>query len=180
MRLLDDIRRYGGLTGDRKIYLVSFLVAVSGILSVIDTMLPKPLPMLKLGISNIVTLVLILEDRPALAGSVAFLRTIVSAVMIGTLFSYTFLLSFSGAMASVLFTWLFFRWLGDRLSVIGLSVVGAFFNTVFQGIVVVLFFGWDKGILLLLSLFLLLGTVNGIVIGLVVKWVYPKLARERN
>lgn len=178
MRLLDDIRRYDGLSPERKIFLTAFLVAVSGILSVIDTMIPKPLPMLKLGISNIVTLVLILENRPALAATVAFFRTVVAAVMVGTLFSYTFLLSFAGAMASVLFMWLFFRWLGNRLSVIGLSVAGAFFNTVFQGLVVVLFFGWDRGVLLLLSVFLLLGTVNGIVIGLIVKWIYPKLARN--
>lgn len=172
MRLLDDIRQYGGLSRAKKIFLISFLVALSGILSALDAMIPKPLPMLKLGIANMVTLVLILEKRPMLAAVTAFFRTFVSAIMVGTLISYTFLLSFSGAMASVLFMWLFFLWFGRRLSTIGLSVIGAFFNTVFQGLVVVLFFGWDGGILFLLSLFLLLGTANGVIVGFLVKAFY--------
>ena len=176
MRLLNDIRRYGELSRPQKVFLISFLVALSGILSAIDAMIPKPLPMLKLGIANMVTLVLVLEDRPGLAAVTAFFRTFVSAIMVGTLISYTFLLSFSGAMASVLFMWLFFRWIGRRISVIGLSVIGAFFNTVFQGVVVVLFFGLDGGILFLLSLFLLLGTVNGVLVALLVRAFYRRIA----
>ncbi len=174
MRLLNDIRRYPALTREKKVTLLAFLVALSGILSALDSMIPKPLPLLKLGVANLVTLVLVLEDRPVPAAVVAFFRTFVSAIMIGTLLSYTFLLSFSGAMGSVLFMWLFFAWLGKRLSPVGLSVVGAFFNTVFQGLVVVLLFGWDGGILFLLSLFALFGTVNGVIIGLVVMAFYKK------
>lgn len=179
MRLLNDIRHYGGLSREKKIFLLSFLVALSGILSALDTMIPKPLPMLKLGIANLVTLVLIFENRPVPAAIVAFFRTFVSAVMIGTLISYTFLLSFSGAMASVLFMWLFFLWLGKRISMIGLSVIGAFFNTVFQGLVVVLIFGWDGGILFLLSLFVIFGTVNGVIVGFIVHAFYRRVDRER-
>lgn len=175
MQLLNDIRRYGGLSRPKKIFLLSFLVALSGILSALDAMIPKPMPMLKLGIANLVTLVLILEGKPIPAAVVAFFRTFVAAIMVGTLISYTFLLSFAGAMASVLFMWLFFKWLGNRVSEIGLSVIGAFFNTVFQGLIVALFFGWDGGILFLLSLFVLFGTVNGVIIGFLVRAFYRRV-----
>ncbi len=177
MRLLSDIRRYGRLPMPEKYFLLSFLAAVSGILSVLDMMIPKPLPMMKIGLANIVTLIMILEGLFVPAVAVALLRSVVAAVMAGTLFSFTFLLSLAGAAGAVLMTGLFFFLIRKSLSEIGLSVIGAFFNTVFQGAVVVLFFGLDRGILLLLSVFCLMGTVSGVLIGILTRRIRSSARR---
>lgn len=174
MELLNDIRAYPTLNKDRQIYLASFLIALSGILSILDTMIPKPIPMAKIGIANMVTLVLLLEKRPQLAFLTAFLRTVVSALVVGTFLSTTFLLSLTGAVASVFFTWLFITLFDRSFSEVGFSVIGAFFNTVSQSCVIVLLFQLDRGLVFLISLFVLMSLVNGILIGLLTRYFYKK------
>jgi heptaprenyl diphosphate synthase len=179
MQLLNDIRRYNELSPDRKIYLISFLTALSGVFSVVDTMIPKPIPMAKIGVANIVTLILILEGKIDLAFIVAFFRTLVAGVMLGSILSYTYLLSLTGALASVFFSALFYKFMKNQISEVGLSVIGAFFNTAAQGVVVILFFGFDRGTSFLISLFMLFSVMNGAVIGWIVK-IFYKRAGSRN
>ncbi len=174
MQLLNDIRNYYKLTLERKIYLIAFLAALSGIFSVLDAMIPKPIPFVKIGIANIVSLILVREDKLLLALNVAVLRTIVSSLFIGTFLSYTFLLSFTGAVVSLLFMWLFFKIFGKNLSEVGLSVIGAFFNTAAQGLLVFLFWSYDRGTLFLVSILILASLVNGIIIGFLAKMFYKE------
>jgi len=172
MQLLNDIRNYEKLKNNYKIYLISFLTAFSGILSSLDSMIPKPIPMAKIGIANIITLVLILEDRFFLAVWVAISRCVVGALMTGTILSYTFLLSTGGAVGATVGMGLVFRYAGKHFSEIGISVIGAFFNTLIQGLIVTMFFGIDRGIVFLISLFILFSVVNGILTGFIVKRFY--------
>ena len=174
MELLNDIRNYEKLERSGKIYLIAFLVALSGILSILDTMIPKPLPFIKIGIANMVTLILVMECRYKMAIQVSFLRTIVSSLFIGTFLSYTFLLSFSGAIGAVLFMILFKEALKGLLSIFVISLIGAFFNIVFQGIVVVLFFGLDKGTVFMISAMSLFSLLNGALIG----WISMKIQEK--
>ncbi len=178
MQLLNDIREYKDLVNIRKVYLIAFLTALSGILSVIDTMIPKPIPMAKIGVANLVTLVLIIENRPGLAFTVAFLRTLIASLMIGSFLTYTYLLSLTGAMFSVIFTMLFFMLLKGAVSEIGLSVIGAFFNTISQGIVVMVFFGFDRGTVFLISVLILISIANGIIIGFIVRYFYKNAYKQ--
>jgi heptaprenyl diphosphate synthase len=175
MQLLNDIRSYESLSFKEKAYLTAFLIALSGVLSTIDTMVPKPIPLAKIGIANIVTLVLVIEGKFRLAVVVALFRTLVASFMTGSFLSYTFLLSFTGSIGSTLFMILFSRFTTAFISEVGLSVIGAFFNTLFQGLVVVLFFGLDRGTILLISIFILISLINGIVIGWLVKGFYKKV-----
>jgi heptaprenyl diphosphate synthase len=172
MQLLNDIRNYENLSTRHKIYLTAFLIALSGVLSTIDAMVPKPIPLAKIGIANIVTLVLIIEGKYRLALIVALFRTLVASFMTGSFLSYTFLLSFTGSLGSALFMILFNRYAAAVLSEIGLSVIGAFFNTLFQGLIVVLFFGFDRGTVLLISIFVFISLVNGILIGWLARAFY--------
>lgn len=166
MRLLNDIRLYPQLDSKKRLYLVAFLTALSGFLSVIDAMIPKPLPFVKLGLANLITLIIIMEGRNWLAIQVAFFRTLVASLILGTFLSYTYLLSASGAIGSALLSIAAFQVLAKRISAIGLSVWGALWSVAFQGLIVGLFFGFDKGLLMLLSVFLLIGIAGGLLIGI--------------
>lgn len=172
MRLLNDVRNYPALSRESKAQVAVFLTALSAVLSVLDSFIPKPLPMLKLGLANLVTVVLAMEDRPALGFETAFFRTLIAALALGTAFSFSHALSLSGAIFSFAASWLVVKALKDRVSAIGASVAGAFASVAAQGTVVLLFFGYDRGTMLLLSYFVWFGLAMGIVVGLMVKVFY--------
>ncbi len=177
MRLLNDVRDWKSLTPERKATLVAFLTALSAVLSVIDTFIPKPMPLLKLGLANIVTVVLAVEDRLVLGLETAFFRTLIAALLLGTAFSFTHLLSFSGAVLSVLASWATAKLLAGKVSTVGVSVAGAFASVAGQGAVVLLFFGYDRGTVLLLSYFVWFALAMGILIGWIASGFYKAADR---
>lgn len=167
MELLNDVRDYPRLSPWRRMYLAAFLTAVAGLLSVVDTMVPKPVPLAKIGLANIVTLVLVAEGQFPLAFLVAVLRTVIGGMMTGAFLSYTFLLSLAGSLVSVTGMQLLRPFYPRFLSTVGLSAAGAVFSTAGQGAVVALFFGADRGtvglLAFLLAVSLAAGTFTGVV-----------------
>jgi heptaprenyl diphosphate synthase len=165
MELLNDVRDYSRLSPARRVYLAAFLTALAGILSVLDAMVPKPVPLAKIGLANLVTLVLLLEDRFSLAFLVAVLRTVTGGLMTGSFLSYTWLLSLSGSVVSVFGMGALRPAYPRLLSAVGLSVAGAFFSTAGQGAVVIAFFGLDKGTAALLAFLLAVSVGTGTLTG---------------
>ena len=121
---------------DNKIYKIALLVALACVLQIAESLIPHPIPGLRLGLANMLTLtaMVVLGFRYAL--EVAVLRTILSAFIMGTFMSPTFILSFAGAVTSTLIMG-FFYWLSGvhrrfRFSIIGLSIIGAFCHNLVQ------------------------------------------------
>jgi heptaprenyl diphosphate synthase len=113
-----------------------FLIATASILQISESMLPHPIPGLRFGLANIVTLIILVRYgfRPALA--VTLLRTVASAFILGTFLSPGFILSFCGGCASIIAAGLLqmvsarVGWL--PISPIGLGIVGAFVHNMVQ------------------------------------------------
>ncbi len=121
---------------DRKVYQIALLVALACILQISESMIPHPIPGLRLGLANMVTLtaLVLLGFRHAL--EIAVIRTVLSSLIIGTFLSPGFILSFAAAIASTLVMGLFY-WLSGfhqrcRFSIIGISIVGAFCHNMVQ------------------------------------------------
>jgi len=121
---------------NNQIYKIALLVAISCVLQISESLIPHPIPGLRLGMANMVTLValVVLGFRPAL--EIAIFRTILSSIIMGTFMSPTFVLSLSGALISTLVMG-FLYWLAGfdktyRLSIIGISIVGALVHNLVQ------------------------------------------------
>ncbi len=173
MQLLSDIRNFHSLSEKRKVLLTAYLMTLSGVLSVLDGMIPKPVPMAKLGLANLVTLILVNFGSYGLAFEVALGRTLAGAMVTGTLFSITHLLSTIGALFAVFLMSLVHRLGGRVYSLYGISLWGAFASVSAQGVVSGFLIGWDKGVLFLLSIMLLLGQMNGLAIA----WLSTRFLR---
>jgi heptaprenyl diphosphate synthase len=113
-----------------------FLVATASILQISESMLPHPVPGLRFGLANIVTLIILVRFgfRPALA--VTLLRTVVSSFVLGTFLSPGFILSFCGGCASITVAGCL-QFISDRVgwlrvSPIGLGIAGAFVHNMVQ------------------------------------------------
>jgi heptaprenyl diphosphate synthase len=112
------------------------LVATAAILQISESMLPHPIPGLRFGLANIVTLIILVQQgfKPALV--VTLLRTVVSAFVMGSFLSPGFILSFSGGCASITVAGLLQR-ISDRvpqlrISPVGLGIAGAFVHNMVQ------------------------------------------------
>ena len=121
---------------DRNTCKVALLVALATVLQISESLIPYPIPGLRLGLANMLTLtaMVVLGFRSAL--EVAVLRTTLSSLIMGTFMSPTFILSFSAAVISTLVMG-FFYWLSGlhdrcRFSVIGISIIGAFTHNMVQ------------------------------------------------
>ena len=77
----------------REIYLTLF-VLLSLYFSLAETIIPKPFPWIKLGIANIATLLALEKFGEKMAIEVTILRIFIQGVMLGTLLSPGFIISF--------------------------------------------------------------------------------------
>jgi len=117
-------------------YKIAFLVAISCVLQISESLMPHPIPGLRLGLANVITLIALVTMGWRCALEVTILRTILSSFIMGTFMSPTFILSFSGGIVSTLVMGLFY-WLSRfhrryRLSIVGISVVGALSHNIVQ------------------------------------------------
>jgi heptaprenyl diphosphate synthase len=152
-----------GATGRRD--LVAFLGALCLFLSTLEFLIPKPVPFLRVGIANLPILFAVdMLPIPAVLG-VVFLKVVGQGLVSGTLVSYVFLFSAVGSFASGLAMLAARRLLGSRISLVGVSVLGALLSNSAQIVLArLLIFG--EGAWLIAPPFLALGTVTAALLGL--------------
>jgi heptaprenyl diphosphate synthase len=116
----------------QKLTFISLLVAQALVLYLIERMLPIPFiaPGAKLGLSNIITTVCLYIFDLKDAFVVVILRVILSTFFGGSISS--FLYSISGGLLSLLAMYVIKRLGKDYISIIGVSITGAFFHNLGQ------------------------------------------------
>jgi heptaprenyl diphosphate synthase len=80
---------------------IAWLASVAVGLSVAEGAIPSPLPGIKPGLANIVTLVVLDRFGWRVAAWVSLLRVVAGAILAGTFLSPTFVLSLAGAVAAL-------------------------------------------------------------------------------
>ena len=152
---------------------IAWLAAIAVSIHILEAMLPSPIPGLKPGLANIVTICVLCLYGWSTAAWVSLLRVMVSSLLLGTFLSPTFMLSLTGAVASLLVLWPMTRLPGTGFGPLGFSVAAAIAHITGQFL---LAWGWfvpHPGIWklfpVLLSFAVLLGVVNGIITLKVVK-----------
>lgn len=144
------------------------LAALGIALALVESVLPSPLPGIKPGIANIVTLLVLYQYGWRAAAWVSLLRVVGSSLMLGSFLSPGFVLGFAGASASLILLALAAklppRWFGP----VSLSVLAALAHIFAQLAVAYLWLIPHAGVLLLTPVFsaaaLLFGCVNGWVV----------------
>lgn len=80
---------------------IAGFAALAAAIHVLEAGLPSPLPGVKLGLANIITLIVLLRHGAGAAIAVTLLRIVLSGIVLGTLFAPTFWLSLSGGLAAL-------------------------------------------------------------------------------
>ncbi|RLC47567.1 MAG: hypothetical protein DRH70_03100 [Candidatus Coatesbacteria bacterium] len=153
---------------------LSMLTALAVGFRAAEVFIPTPLPWLRLGLANVVVLIVLASFgvRTALLVNVA--RILLASFVIGTFLSPGFWLSLCAGVVSCLSMALVWYCFGGWLSYIGISVVGAYCHTVAQFFVVYLLFVRHVAILKLMPYFLLVslgtGTLTGLAATAILTW----------
>lgn len=160
-------------------HLVAALAALAITIHIAESALPSPLPGIKPGLANVVTLLVLCRYGWRLAAWVSLLRVLVGSILIGTFLSPTFFLSVSGALASIIMLGLlhnasraFPKW---EVGPIGMGIAAAMTHMTGQFWIAYTLFIPHSGILRLFPILLALSTVLGIISGLLTRAVLARL-----
>ena len=169
-------------------HLVATLAALAITIHIAESALPSPLPGLKPGLANVVTLLVLCRYGWRMAAWVTLLRVLVGSVLIGTFLSPTFFLSASGAIASIVVLGILYAFSSFRKSPqesqppsswsigpLGLGLAAAMAHMSGQFWMAYTLFVPHPGILTLFPVLLALASVLGIVSGLLTRTVLTRL-----
>jgi len=150
---------------------LTLFTALAAALSITEKMLPLPLPWIKPGLANLITLVLLVVGQLRDALIVSLLRTFVTALFLGGLFAPGHLFALSGALVSCLGMALLFRsgWFG----IYGISALGAWLHALTQLVCGALLFLSVESVAMIAPLLLFFSLAAG----LLTAWVTVRLLR---
>ncbi len=164
----------------KKLVYISLLVSISIVLHTLEAMLPLPSPWIKLGITNIGTLLALVLLGFQEAMIVAFLRALIGSILFGTFLSPTFMLSLAGGMSSAIVMGLFYKFSLGYFSLVSVSFLGAYTHTTVVMLLVYFFIIHHNELLYLFPIFLLFSAATGIMNGLLANVFLRKLTEEKS
>lgn len=156
---------------------LGLLIAIALVLSYFERFIPMNIgvPGVKLGLANVVTLLCIGLYKPNKIYLLIVVRVMLASVMIGSMMSFWY--SLTGGLLSGTAMLIAFWLLKDKVSLIGISAVGAIFHNLGQLFIVSLVTGSFYVALTYLPMLMVSGIVTGIFIGLVGQVTKPYLAK---
>ena len=154
----------------QKMALLGVLTAGAIVIAILESFIPSVgIPGVKLGLANIVILIILYELGILEAIIVNLLRVIVVGLVRGTFLSMGFLMSLTGAAMSLGIMILFYV-LVKKFSIIGVSVIGSIFHVTGQVLIAMAFLG-SAYIILYLPVIAISAIITGVFVGIVAQLV---------
>ncbi len=154
----------------QKMALLGVLTAGAIVIAILESFIPSVgIPGVKLGLANIVILVILYELGIIEAIIVNLLRVLLVGLVRGTFLSMGFLMSVTGAVLSLGIMILFYI-LIKKFSIIGVSVIGSIFHVTGQILIAMLFLG-TAYIFLYLPVIAISAIITGIFVGIIAQLI---------
>jgi len=159
------------ITPDSQDQLIAKFAALAIGIHVLESVLPSPIPGIKPGLANIITLVVFMGYGMVAAAWVSILRVIVGSLIVGSFLSPTFALSFSGAITSLIALYFCGKYNDfvktNKLNILSIAILMSMSHVGAQFIVAYIFFiphSAMMGILpVLMTAALIFGVFNSII-----------------
>ena len=154
----------------RRIALLGILTAATIVIAILESFIPSiGIPGVKLGLANIMILVILYELGIVDAIMVNLLRVIVVGLARGNIFSMGFLMSLTGAIFSLGIMILFYL-VVRKFTVVGVSVIGSIFHVGGQVIIAMIFLG-SAYVVLYLPIIGISAIITGVFVGIVAQLI---------
>lgn len=146
-------------------------------LHLFEAALPGLGPWFKPGLANIVTLLALVWLGPRAALSLAISRVVLGSILIGTIFTPTFIISMAGTLAATAVMLIVWR-LIPGITLVGISLLGAIAHMTAQFATVESLFIHQQALYYLLPPLLLLSALTGWINGAVAAYIVSRLKVE--
>ena len=154
----------------QKLALLGVLTAGAIVIAILESFIPSVgIPGVKLGLANIVILIILYELGIVEAIAVNLLRVLVVGLVRGTFLSMGFLMSLTGAVLSLGIMILFYL-LIKKFSIIGVSVIGSLFHVIGQLLIAMIFLG-TAYIFIYLPVIAVSAIITGVFVGIVAQLI---------
>ncbi len=153
-----------------KISYIAILSSVALIISLFENFIPLafiPLPGVKLGLANIITLFALCRLGFSPAATILFLRSAISGIFSGNITSFAF--SVAGGFLALLIMWLLLK--SDKFSLGGISIAGAAMHGIGQTLVACLMLG-SFSVIFYLPFLLFCAVFTGAITGTVSHYLF--------
>lgn len=151
----------------KKMTLYANLLAIAIILNIVESLWQViPVPGAKIGLANIVTVIILFIYKPSDSIYFVIIRVIFVSILTGKLFNPIFYMSLSGGIFASVSMVILFKL--DFFGLLGISVLGSIMHTVGQ-IIMGIFVVGSVAVISYLPIMLLISVPAGIVTGIVSK-----------
>lgn len=160
----------------RRVLHLSIAVASGVALHGAEFLLPSPVPWMKPGLANVLTVLILFAYGARAAVTVQLLRVVIASFLVGTIFSPAFLLSFSGAMCSLaVMTGMVLVLPPPRVTPVSVSAAGGMAHLFGQILVARLVLIQHEAVWYLMPWLLAAGMVTGMVTGMAATWLLKEI-----
>ncbi|MGQ0722353.1 MAG: Gx transporter family protein [Candidatus Eiseniibacteriota bacterium] len=159
----------------RAVARLAILVAVATTLQIAESSIPKPLPWLRLGLANGVTLLAVMRIGARGALAVTACRVLLGGLAFGSFGGPSFLLSASGSLGAWAVMAAAWRLFAPPFSVLGVSVLGSAAHVAGQLLALAFAFELGSGVLALAPWLTASAVPLGLVTGAVIRAVHARL-----
>ena len=129
----------------RRVIQLSIFLALSVILGYIESFLPSFVPGIKLGLANVIILIVLLYFSWWQALLLSVIRVFIVSLLVGSIFQFGFYVSLAGALASFLIMFILHIIFKEKISVFGVSIAGSFFHVTAQLLMVYILMNFNQG-----------------------------------
>lgn len=153
-----------------KITMLGVLSAITIVIAIAESFIPSiGIPGVKLGLANIVILIVLYEIGILEAIIINFIRVIIVALVRGTFLSMGFLMSLTGALMSLGVMILFYL-LIKKFSIIGVSVIGSIFHVTGQILIAMIYLG-TVYVIYYLPIIMVSAILTGVLVGVIARLI---------
>jgi heptaprenyl diphosphate synthase len=159
---------------------IALLSAYAVGLHSIEAFIPTPVPWLRLGLANIITLTTLCLYGLRAGMTVTLTRVFVRSLIAGTFLGPAFVMSLGGGVASTIVMWALISVFRKHLGIVSLSVFGALTHNIVQlFLAYFLFVRRIEAILIVSPVILLFGIITGIFNGIITNLIIKKIKNKK-
>jgi heptaprenyl diphosphate synthase len=160
----------------RRYCVLAMMLSIAIVLSILESFIPVFIPGVKLGLANVIILILLYEFSAKEAFLVNILRIVLVGILRSTLLTPTFLMSLSGGILSFLVMYLFSKM--KFFSIIGVSVIGAFTHSLGQVLAAIIIMSLSA-VVYYLPFIGILSVITGVFTGIITKTYLARSITKR-
>jgi len=157
-----------------KILILAAYSIMAVLLFLVESMIPKPLPFIRIGLANVFILLILVQIDFFSALVVALTKVIIGNLFSGLLFTPLILFSLVSSVLSLFVMYAFYK-SKISFSLIGVSIAGAISHLLTQLVLGYFLFIHTSRIFALFPIILLIGLISGLITGILVIILYKNI-----